>query len=117
MKQKIIAEILQKMQQHLDNAEMLFLKETLDFSFANVDVVEIVSSSHIDDTEENQRELDLFIAAKRTEGCSDKLLKYYRTTISTMLETVGKGIKHISTDDLRSYLTGMNIKAESNQAR
>lgn len=115
MKQKIIAEILQKMQQHLDNAEMQFLKETLDFSFAKVDVIEIVSLNHVDDMEENQRELDLFIAAKRTEGCSDKSLKYYRSTIDTMLGTIGKGIKHINTDDLRSYLMEYQSRKQSSK--
>ena len=115
MKQKIIAEILQKMQQHLDNAEMQFLKETLDYSFAEVDVIEIVSLNHVDDMEENQRELDLFIAAKRTEGCSDKSLKYYRSTIDTMLGTIGKGIKHINTDDLRSYLMEYQSRKQSSK--
>lgn len=115
MKQKIIAEIMQKMQQHLDNAEMMFLKETLDFSFAKVDVIEIVSSNHTDDIKENQKELDLFIAAKRTEGCSDKSLKYYRTTIDTMLDTIGKGIKHINTDDLRSYLMEYQSRKQSSK--
>jgi len=49
--------------------------------------------------------LDLFISAKRVEGCSAKSLKYYSVTIATMLSAIQKDIRHINTDDLREYLT------------
>lgn len=104
MKQKIMIEIMQGMQRYLDNAGMEVLRGLLETGFMGVDIIESNSIYLSDDTSENQRKLDLFIAAKRTEGCSVKSLKYYRTTIETMFETVGKGIKHIDTDDLRLYL-------------
>lgn len=34
--------------------------------------------------------MELFLAAKRIEGCSEKSLKYYKTTIEMMIATVGK---------------------------
>lgn len=49
--------------------------------------------------------MELFLSAKRIEGCSEKSLKYYRSTIQAMLDEVEKDIKHIVTDDIRSYLT------------
>lgn len=115
MKQKMIAEILQGMQRHLDNAEMLLLREVLESSFMKVDIIESEPICLTDELEENQHELDLFIAAKQTEGCSEKSLRYYRTTIDTMLETVGKPIKHIDTDDLRSYL--MDYQSRKNSSK
>lgn len=115
MKQKMIAEILQGMQRHLDNAEMLLLREILESSFMKVDIIESEPICLTDELEENQHELDLFIAAKQTEGCSEKSLRYYRTTIDTMLETVGKPIKHIDTDDLRSYL--MDYQSRKNSSK
>lgn len=115
MKQKIITGILQGMQRHLDNAEMLLLREVLESSFAKVDIVESEPVCLTDELKENEHELDLFIAAKKTEGCSEKSLKYYRTTIDTMLETVGKSIKHIDTDDLRSYLMGYQSRKNSSK--
>lgn len=48
--------------------------------------------------------LPKFIAAKRVEGCSEKSLKYYESTIKNMLESVDKPEQEITTDDLRSYL-------------
>lgn len=48
--------------------------------------------------------LPKFIAAKRVEGCSEKSLKYYESTIKNMLESVDKPEQEITTDDLRGYL-------------
>ena len=48
--------------------------------------------------------LALFIAAKRVEGCSEKSLRYYESTIRNMLEAVEKPECQISTEDLRCYL-------------
>ena len=47
----------------------------------------------------------LFLSAKSVEGCSDRTLNYYQTTIDNMLNEIGKDLKRIDTDDLRNYLT------------
>ena len=56
--------------------------------------------------EENTKHdmLPLFIAAKRVEGCSEKSLRYYESTIRNMLEAINKPECQISTEDLRGYL-------------
>lgn len=48
--------------------------------------------------------LSLFTAAKRVEGCSEKSLRYYESTIRNMLESISKPECQISTEDLRNYL-------------
>lgn len=58
-----------------------------------------------DETEQKEVELlPAFIAAKRVEGCSEKSLRYYESTIRNMLDTISKPEKQITTEDLRSYL-------------
>lgn len=47
---------------------------------------------------------ELFLAAKRIEGRSEKSLAYYKSTIDKMLTSIDKPVKHITTYDLRSYL-------------
>lgn len=57
--------------------------------------------------EEDKRDGDLiqlFIAAKRVEGCASKTVKYYETTIKNAVAKIDKEIVLISTDDLRIYL-------------
>lgn len=57
--------------------------------------------------ESEQKDTELlpaFIAAKRVEGCSEKSLRYYESTIRNMLDAISKPEKQITTEDLRSYL-------------
>lgn len=57
------------------------------------------------DAEEKRSDfLSLFIAAKRVEGCSEKSLRYYESTIRNMLEGIEKPERFITTEDLRGYL-------------
>ena len=48
--------------------------------------------------------LPMFIAAKRVEGCSEKSLRYYESTIRNMLYGINKSERQITTEDLRCYL-------------
>ena len=68
-----------------------------------------------EETYSNNRLTDLFLSAKRVEGCSEKSLTYYGKTIYTMLEQVKKPIQEIETDDLRNYLTRYQIQKKSSR--
>ena len=48
--------------------------------------------------------IQVFLAAKRVEGCSDKTVRYYDSTICNVLNAIGKEIREVTTDDLRIYL-------------
>lgn len=63
----------------------------------------IVSVS-IESGQEKSDMLPAFIAAKRVEGCSEKSLRYYESTIRNMLKYIGRPERQITTEDLRSYL-------------
>ena len=113
MKNEFITEITQQMLPYLDNMELEQLQKVLKVTFANY---EIVKSEKIENQNlSNFNFMELFLAAKRVEGCSEKTLKYYQATIETMLTTINKAVKHIITDDLRDYLT--NHQAERNSSR
>ena len=56
-------------------------------------------------TEEPAPDLvQIFLSAKRVEGCSDKTVLYYDSTIRNVLTAVGKDVRDVTTDDLRIYL-------------
>lgn len=104
MKEALINEVMQNMLPYLDNRQLVELQKVLKQALHNKTVIEDeVDSKKIE--EDNQRLTDLFIAAKRVEGRSEKSLKYYSVTITTMLNTIQKDIRHIVTTDLREYLT------------
>lgn len=99
MNNQLIMEIEQAMQSTLDNNQMEKLHTVLQYAFKDVTITE----APIDAGEEESL-MQIFIAAKRVEGCSEKSLRYYDSTIRNMLQVVNKGVKHITTDDLRHYL-------------
>jgi len=101
VKQDLIKDIIQGMLPYLNNAQNEKLREVLQYTLANYDVIE--RQQKVQTSEKNF--VELFLSAKRIEGCSEKSLKYYRATIEAMLEKVEKEVKHIVTDDIREYLT------------
>lgn len=105
---KLITEIEQKMQSTLDNKQMSELHQVL---------ISVLSTIGDDNTEEESEKalLEAFLAAKKVEGCSDKSLRYYYSTINNMLTIVGKTAKHITTDDLRQYLDAYQKKSNASK--
>lgn len=104
MKDYIIREIEQSMMPHLNNAQMKQLRMALEHAFYNKCVTELDPSEAVEDTSNDLALLDMFLAAKKVEGCSEKTIRYYRNTLTKMLTALELGIAHITTDDLRNYL-------------
>ncbi|TDP56415.1 site-specific tyrosine recombinase/integron integrase [Aminicella lysinilytica] len=110
MKQRIIKEIVEEMLPVLNNGQAEKLQEVLlhtlwKYEIAKVDV----------DKENEQDFVELFLSAKRIEGCSEKSLNYYEATINAMLNNLDKGVKEIVTDDIRGYLTEYQTTKKSSR--
>ncbi len=108
---QIISEIQQKMLPWLSNEQMLHLREVLIVSLGALAPGEAIPLPHPQETDC----VETFLTAKRIEGCSEKTLRYYRATITTMLEKVGKSPQQIVTDDLRAYLTEYQASRKSSR--
>ena len=59
---------------------------------------------------DNGEDLKLFIEAKRIEGCSDRTLNYYRTTLQLTLKAINKEYFSVITEDLRCFLSNYKEK-------
>lgn len=101
MKQDLIKDVIQGMLSYLNNAQCEKLQEVLQYTLVRYEVMETEQQ----ESHSEQNYVELFLSAKRIEGCSEKSLKYYKATIEMMIVTVGKNIKHIETEDIRRYLT------------
>ncbi len=98
---KLINQVLVEMTSSLSSHQLERLKSVLQQTFKKVELIEKTES----DTENVDFSIiQTFLAAKRVEGCSVKSMNYYDSTIRNALNAIGKGIKDISTDDLRHYL-------------
>ena len=96
MNKNTINFIERKMQNHLTNAQMRALHEVL-----------ITCNDHDSESKElsNEKILELFLSAKRIEGCSERTIKYYNSTLIKMFNTIDKSYDEIETSDLRTYLS------------
>ena len=103
MKQRVINEIMQGMLGILNNAQFELLQEVMEHALFHKDIVETEQTK--DDGITNEQFLESFLSAKRIEGCSEKSMKYYKSTIETVFAEVEKNVREITTDDLRTYLT------------
>ena len=112
MKEELMEEVMQHMLHYLDNAQMKQLRRVMEQELCHYDVIELEMKEEEDDS---NNLITKFIAAKRVEGCSEKTLKYYQTTIDAMVASLSKNVRHIQTEDLRTYLTDYQSKNQSSR--
>lgn len=104
MKTEIITEIEQSLLTYLDNAQMEMLHKVLHRCLGSVEI-NAKDAKSVEICEYTNDELiKKFISAKEIEGCSKRTTKYYESTLLKMNSKMDKGITHMTTDDLRSYL-------------
>lgn len=103
MQEKFITEVEQRMLPYLDNQQLELLHKSLLEALHHVGIEKDEQSN--DEIKENHRLVEKFLSSKRLEGCSEKSLIYYKCTIEKMLNDIQKGVKHITTEHLRIYLT------------
>lgn len=91
-----IVRIINEMAEYLNVSQMKKLQEVLLKNFSEG------AASKVDVG--NDEYLELFLDAKRIEGCSERTIHYYRTTIKRMFEDVTTPVRKIETEEIRRYL-------------
>lgn len=96
MEEKIV-NVLNEMAEYLSIAQLKKLQEVILKTFAE------------NETEKkkipNEDFLEMFLAAKRIEGCSDRTIQYYRVTVEHLLNHITTEVRKITTEEMRKYLT------------
>lgn len=105
MKQNLINNVLAQLS-YFPQAERDALREVLLRELEQVEVKPRESDSARCKRENNELE-QAFIAAKRLEGCSEKSLSYYHSTLNKLLTVLDKPMDTITTADIRSYLASI----------
>lgn len=72
--------------------------------------IKIKESDIIITKKKNAELLQAFISAKKIEGCSEKTLHYYQSSIEHLFELVQKSVSEINTNDIRCYLADYQEK-------
>lgn len=104
MKATLINEICGLMKAHLTDEQNNLLRINLQKVFRQFNIPDSSPSLSEQAQQVNMKLLNLFIAAKRIEGCSENTLHYYSSTLLKMINSIQKNVCEIETDDIRFYL-------------
>ena len=96
MEEKIVT-VLNEMSEYLSIAQMKKLQEVILKAFAENEADKVNIS--------NDEFLEMFLAAKRIEGCSDRTIQYYKVTVEHMLFQLRTSVRKITTEEIRVYLS------------
>ncbi len=95
MEEKLV-KIINEMAEYLNVSQMKKLQEVLLKNFSeNEPEKEEIS---------NNEYLKLFLDAKKIEGCSERTVQYYRTTIERFFISITTPIRKVTTEQIRHYL-------------
>ncbi|TDP56364.1 site-specific tyrosine recombinase/integron integrase [Aminicella lysinilytica] len=95
MEEKIIA-VINEMAEVLNVAQLKKLQEVMLKKFADNEAEK--------QTIANDEYLRLFLEAKTVEGCSQRTIAYYRTTMERLLSKLDNSVRRVTTENMRSYL-------------
>lgn len=95
MEEKVV-KIINEMAEYLNVSQMKKLQEVLLSAFSEKEPAKAEIS--------NKEYLQLFLEAKKIEGCSERTLHYYRTTIDKLFVNITTPIRKITTEEIRRYL-------------
>ena len=95
MEEKIV-NIINQMAEYLNVSQMKKLQEVLLHTFSESEAKR--------EEIENREYLQLFLEAKKIEGCSERTIQYYRVTIEKLLQYIETPIRRITTEEIRRYL-------------
>lgn len=101
MNTKIISEIIKELEKHFDKPSLSIIEQVLCKALKEKEIIDVVKTQ----PQTNEEALKSFLAAKKIEGCSQRSISFYQTTINKMFASVPKIYYCITTEDIRMYLS------------
>lgn len=92
-----IAGILNEMEEYLSVSQLKKLQEVLKQALNENEMQRLEIS--------NVEYLKMFLKAKQVEGCSERTIKYYQSTVEHLLKTLDISIRKVDTELIREYLS------------
>lgn len=95
MEEKIVV-IINAMTEVLNASQLRKLQEVL--------LKELAANESAQQPTSNEEYLQMFLNAKKIEGCSERTVQYYQVTIKHFLRAIDTKVQKISTEEIRQYL-------------
>ena len=113
-KKKVSNEILEFMNPHLSNDELIQLKNVLNNSFKEIQFVNHKITINLDFKYGNNEILDEFLVIKRVEGLSENTLTAYKNTIIRLFNYTKKHYSEITHEDVKEFLSELSQRGSCN---
>ena len=94
---EIVFEILKDMAEDLSVFQLKKLQEVL--------LKRFTKAESTPEPAKNEEYMQMFIHAKKIEGCSERTISYYKSTIEKMFHSIDTPVRKITTEEIRKYLS------------
>lgn len=101
MNTKIITEIIESLNGSFDEQELQIIEKMLYKALKDKEIIDVVKTQ----PQSNEEALVSFLAAKKIEGCSNRSISFYQTTLQKMFISITKTYYSVTTEDIRLYLS------------
>ncbi len=103
MKKSVKQAIIDGMKGELTRDQIGILSEVVDRELSKYEIL-VRETDEERRKKENEELLNAFISSKKIEGCSDKTIHYYQSSIEKLESAINKDVRYITTNDIRQYL-------------
>ena len=103
MKDLLLNGIMNQLKCILDTEKTVLVSEIVMNELSKYEINKLANDHEVI-KRENSNLVSVFISAKRIEGCSEKTIGYYKSSIDKLLIAIPKDIHDITTNDIRCYL-------------
>ena len=104
MKRAVIHTVVDGMAPVLSKEQLNLLESVLTQTLDGYEVTPSVSEEE-QQAKANAELFQAYLSAKKIEGCSEKTISYYQSTIGTLFAEVRKPVCDVTTNDIRNYLS------------
>lgn len=104
MKRQLEDDLVNTLLPYLSGISAQDAKMRIEMVLANYDVSRSEHALTVYEGDINEITLKRFLAAKIAQGCSNKTIAFYRNSIASTLEKIGKPYMDVTPDDIRLYL-------------
>ncbi len=103
MKETFLSAVIHRLESNFTAEQMEMVAGVVQEELSKYEINRQASDDEVQ-MRENSQLVGVFLSAKRIEGCSEKTIHYYQSSIEQLLNAIKKDVYNITTNDIRCYL-------------
>ena len=103
MKETFLSAVIHRLESNFTADQITKVVEVVEDELSKYEINRQASDEEVR-MQENSQLVGIFLSAKRIEGCSEKTIHYYQSSIEKLLTAIKKEVCNMTTNDIRCYL-------------